>query len=196
MEIKLNGKALLGIALLSVGLAFGDYVSLINAKSSGGIIVSQPDYTVGAVVLRMDDTNPSDLYGGTWELITGDATLAFGDGSVMDGSIIGNNTPAVPLVQHSHTRGSMEIYGQLSSPGYQDTSVGYSLSGNGAFAPYGGKTVIDKIDGGANQGSIYRSVDFRASRNWSGSTSSEGVQNATLDVRGQRIKINVWKRVS
>lgn len=40
MEIKLNGKSLLGIALLSVGLSFGDYVSLIDAKSSGGIIVN------------------------------------------------------------------------------------------------------------------------------------------------------------
>jgi microcystin-dependent protein len=39
MKIELNGKTLLSIALISSGLVFADFVSLVDSESSGGIIV-------------------------------------------------------------------------------------------------------------------------------------------------------------
>lgn len=171
--------------------------------------------TVGSVVLRMDDVNPATIYGGTWELIQGDADLRLGNGSNLSGNIEGiTNDPSVPLVKHTHTatqaahshnRGNMEIYGRISASGYANTSVGYSLSGTGAFAPYGSLTTLDDIDHYLNQGSVYRAVDFRASRNWTGTTNSvaphitiseSGNDNETIDVRGQFVKVNVWKKIS
>lgn len=196
IHFKISKKSIGLITAVLGAFTYANYVSLVDVKNAGGIVIEKETMNVGSVVLRMDNMNPADIYGGTWQLIEDDATLAFGDGSNLSGVAIGDNDPQVPLVEHSHDRGTMEIYGQVSAPGYGDTSVGYSLTGNGAFAPYGGKTVLDKIDGGANQGSIYRAVDFRASRNWTGNTSVEGVKNATLDVRGKRIKINVWQRIN
>ena len=38
-------------------------------------------FPVGSVVMRMDAVNPATLYGGTWQLITGDATITFGNGA-------------------------------------------------------------------------------------------------------------------
>ena len=83
--------------------------------------------------------NPTEVYGGTWELITGDATLKFGDGTEQNLNINGSNEKTVSLPEHSHgmvhshQKGSMNITGQISAPGYQNTSVGYSLSGNWRF---------------------------------------------------------------
>lgn len=220
MEFKINGKSLLLIMTLSAGAVFAQYTS------KGGVIVEGATeeeikaailetMPVGSVTFRMDSVNPTTIYGGTWELMTGDAVLKFGDGSAQTGIVSGNNTKNVPLPQHSHDmnhthqRGSMEVHGDLSAPGYGNTSVGYSLDGSGAFHPSGSKTYLDKIDGGANQGSVYRSVNFYASRTWTGHTSRPYVSNtgtakdntgsagtavATVDVEGSTIKMNVWKR--
>ncbi len=225
IKFEINGKALLGLSLLSAGIAFGDFVSLVDVKSSGGVVIggmTEKDkedlllesMPIGSVTFRMDTVNPNVIYGGTWELITGDASVRLGDGTLQSSSLQGiTNKPTVPLKKHAHmasqgshkhTRGTMDIYGQVTAPGYGNTSIGYSLSGNGAFANYGALTQLDKIDGGNNQGSIYRAVDFRASRNWTGHTSSEapsitvnefGDNDDTLDTRGKYITLNVWKRI-
>ncbi|WP_210437984.1 hypothetical protein, partial [Vibrio crassostreae] len=47
-----------------------------------------------------------DLGYGVWELITGNATLSFGDGEVRDGAVIGANThtlTAAEMPSHTHT---------------------------------------------------------------------------------------------
>jgi hypothetical protein len=215
IEFNININKKLGVALLTAcGLfAMAEHHSTFSGDTP---VISQSEtMTVGSVVLRMDDVNPATIYGGTWELIQGDADLRLGNGSNLSGNIEGiTNDPSVPLVKHTHTatqaahshnRGNMEIYGRISAPGYTNTSVGYSLSGTGAFAPYGSLTTLDDIDHYPNQGSVYRSVDFRASRNWTGTTNSvapvitveeEGFDNPTIDVRGNYITVNVWKRVS
>lgn len=58
---------------------------------------------VGAVVFKMDDLNPSETDGGTWTLITGDASLSFGDGTQQSGLVSSDNTPVVPIVKHNHS---------------------------------------------------------------------------------------------
>lgn len=39
MKLELNGKSLWAICILSAGMAFGNYVSIVDAKSADGIIV-------------------------------------------------------------------------------------------------------------------------------------------------------------
>ncbi len=214
IEINLNINKTLGLILLTgFGVfAAAEYQSSFSTPTP--VISEVETMTVGSIVLRSDDVNPSTIYGGTWNLIQGDAALRLGDGRNLSGALEGTtNNPIVPLpkhthtatqVSHSHNRGNMEIYGNVTAPGYGNTSVGYSLNGSGAFAPSGGLTSLDDIDHYPNQGSVYRSVDFRASRNWTGTTNSvmpsitvaeQGVDDNTIDVRGNYLTINVWKRI-
>lgn len=88
MEIKLNGKALLGIALLSAGLAFGNYVSLVDAKSSGGVIVNETIDTtpVGTVAMWTTSTPPTG-----WIEMNGQSTSAYPELA----AVVGANVPDV-----------------------------------------------------------------------------------------------------
>jgi hypothetical protein len=176
--------------------AAADFVSMVDHKSAGGIIVEGTTnedikkviletMPIGTVTLRMDDINPSTIYGGTWSLITGDASLSLGDGTVKDGIITGNNNPSVPLVAHNHGRGIQEITG---------TQLGrriVNINGSGAFFPTNAgyeDWVVTSSTKSSN------SLGFQASRAWTGRSTTEGVQNATIDVRGAQMKVNVWKR--
>lgn len=144
-------------------------------------------FPVGSVVMRMDAVNPSTLYGGTWQLITGDATITFGNGSEQTGTQIGNNTPSVPLPLHNH--GTIH---NLSARGVGDhqhsgvparirvevggsTGTLYSVYQDGSTSPAGAHGHI--IDGDV-------------------SVSNAGSANTTIDVRGARIAINVWRRTA
>ncbi len=40
IKFEINGKALLGLSLLSAGVAFGDFVTLVDSKGSGGVVVT------------------------------------------------------------------------------------------------------------------------------------------------------------
>lgn len=190
MDIRINGKTLLAVGLLSAGLAFGEYVSVISSDSLSytSAVPETPVMTVGAVVLRMDDTNPSTIYGGTWELVTGDASLRFGDGTNLSGAIEGNgNNPIVPLPKHSHTKGTMNITGSFTNIAQDRSSA---IGATGAFSKTSSGTGRGTGDGTAMD------FSFNAANAWTGSTSEEGSNNANLDVRGDYIKINVWKRIN
>lgn len=112
MKIELNGKSLLAIAFLSAGFAFAEYVSIVGDNGISYTVaenqISMDEIMpVGSIVLRIDNVNPSTIYGGSWELMTGDAALSFGNGTNLSGSVYGENTPSVPLPSHSHKmRGS------------------------------------------------------------------------------------------
>ena len=144
-------------------------------------------FPVGSVVMRMDAVNPATLYGGTWQLITGDATITFGNGAAQSGTANGNNNPSVPLPQHDHKTGH-NLYARAVGdhvhggvPARVRVEVGgstgtlYSVYHDGSTSPAGGHG--HNIDGGV-------------------SISTEGTPNATIDVRGARIAINVWQRTA
>lgn len=195
-DIRISKKLAIMLAGTISLFAAADFVSMVDHKSAGGIIVEGTTdedikkviletMPIGTVTLRMDDINPSTIYGGTWSLITGDASLSLGDGTVQDGIITGDNNPSVPLVAHNHGRGTQEITG---------TQIGrriININGYGAFFP---------TDAGYEDGVVTSSVKssnalgFQASRAWTGRSTTEGVQNATIDVRGAQMKVNVWKR--
>ncbi len=77
MEIKINGKTLLATLLLSAGLAFGQFVSMVNADQSGGITIIQEvpaeDSTpIGTVALWLGSSAPDG-----WAIMQGQSTAAF-----------------------------------------------------------------------------------------------------------------------
>lgn len=223
IKFELNGKALLGLSLLSAGIAFGDFVTLVDAKGSGGVTVTSGisdselidaigekinEITpIGSVLFRMDSINPSTLYGGTWVRISGDASLRFGDGTDLDGLPKGDNNPLVPLkehthsasqVAHSHNKGTMNITGRFGD-GFYGEKGGTSASGAFSRNSSTGSTKYTN-EGWVSNGPL---IDFNAKNAWSGNTNSvapaitvieEGVEDAKIDVRGQYITINVWKR--
>jgi hypothetical protein len=210
MEIKVNGKGMICIAMLSAGLAFGDYVSLINSEevayiSAPPAVAPEEIMTVGSVVFRMDDVNPSTIYGGTWELITGDAEVRFGDGNVQNALVQGNDNKSVPLPKHSHdmfhthTRGSMEITGYFPT-----IIVGSFQNGTGGAFWGSSHSQFQNKSAYANSTTNNYGIQFQASRNWSGSTSQPsttntgeaGVDNASVNVKGAYITLNVWKRTN
>lgn len=175
ITFKINKKIGLGlIGALSL-FATADFVSMVDVKSSGGIVVEKETMIIGSVVFRMDDVNPADIYGGTWNLITGDSTLAFGDGTNQNGLALGNNEPLVPLVKHNH--------GMDHGHNFRWKRGGQS----GSAANY--------IERG-ERSSDYNTQSSSSVVNFVGNTKDSGVSNATLDVRGSRIKINVWQRIS
>lgn len=179
-------------------LSDGELVSCISGTWQTSAQTIMP---VGSVVLRMDNINPSTIYGGTWQLITGDASLSFGNGTNQSGSSYGDNTKSVPVpyhrhnMAHTHTRGSMNITGWFTG---DDRLV--QNSNGGAFYDYNSNLGGNGASGGGGTGTVY----FSANRSWSGSTSQPSSSNTgyagssgnTMDVRGARIDINVWKRIS
>lgn len=202
-DIRISKKSALWIAGAISLFAMADYVSIVDSDAAGGIIVergiSESDLDkimpVGTVTLRMDTINPSTIYGGTWALIEGDAALTFGDGSAQSGLATGNNDPLVPLVGHTHTKGTMNITGSFSIGGGPSTSSYNVYAASGAFssvklgsASYGhaGSTSLNQPN----------NVNLNAASNWTGETSKAGTDNVTLDVRGSRIAINVWQRTN
>lgn len=143
-------------------------------------------YPVGSVVLRMDNKNPGVLWGiGQWTLITGDACLSFGDGSALNGAVNGTNDPAVPLLYHSH-------------------GAGHNITiQNGGGHRHGGVPARQRVQVGGSTGTLYSvyadgetydAGDHNHGVNGGVTINATGTQNATLNVRGARIAINVWRR--
>lgn len=192
--LRVKKSHILLLAGIVSGFTLANFVSLVDAKSAGGIVIEKETMDVGSIVLRIDNKNPADIYGGTWQLITGDATLGLGSGSdYSSASISGNNDPIVPLVEHSHDRGTMEITGQLNLSTHNSTGSVQS-STSGAFTPTGRKSYSSNPNNHTTD--MYAGASFTGSKTWTGRTSIEGVSNATLDVRGARLMVNVWKRIN
>lgn len=145
-------------------------------------------FPVGTVVFRMDNKNPATLYGGTWGLITGDATITFGNGAAQTGGITGSNDVAVPLPAHSHET---------------THNLGTTTNGNHNHAIRTGsqRMSIDDV-----RGNWFRDTNLLNYTEYAGdhnhvitggvSVQSAGTANATVNVRGARIAINVWRRTA
>lgn len=214
MKIELNGKALLSVALLSAGIAFGDFVTMIDTKTNkvmmnqtNGISDDEKEdlmleiMPIGSIVLRLDLTNPSDIYGGTWSQITGDASLALGNGSdLTSATISGENEKIVKLPKHSHsinhnhpkvstTTDGNHRHGikSESTVSNKDGALGDSWDDNHSSAV--SNVVFTEYAGNHNH-----DVDLP---NFTGNSGVEGVETEPMmDVRGARFAVNVWKRTN
>lgn len=167
--------------------------SVLNAleKTLDDIKKSVKDiHPVGAIVLRLDNVDPGTLYGGTWTLITGDASLAIGT-KANAGTTSGNNTPKVPVPAHSHgvdigTSQDNHAHGLILS------QVSWSTHHMG-----GDKPPITSSDGLASLGrwSCGSTDNYAHSHAVRGNTANAG-SDATINVRGAQLFVCIWKRVS
>jgi microcystin-dependent protein len=175
----------------------GDLTQLHQAIMAG-------QHPVGSIYMSMDPTSPAILFGGTWAEIK-DRVLVGAGGSYAAGATGGSATAQLTIANlpshshgavianagghshtgtaqsagdHTHTRGSMEITGSASSAcgGWE----GNWSSGALSLGPMG-----NQQDGGAGgDGDPIRvvSLDFKASKNWTGATSSNGSHTHTVTI--------------
>lgn len=139
-------------------------------------------WPIGGCVILLNNFNPNGVYPGVWSLVTGDAALCLGDGSNNVGSTSGNNFPGVPLPQHNHGASfsgnalpphshSAPVFNRTYRMSIHDVTVNSYIDGN-----------TNAVSAGTPSGSV--SVDYA------------GTPNPTIDVRGTRIPVNLWRRVS
>jgi hypothetical protein len=169
-------------------------------------------FPIGSVVMRMDNIDPSTIYQSTtWALITGDATLSFGDGTAQAGTPTGDNDPAVPLLththsmaQHTHTANHNHTASSTSAGAHTHDVRGYSGGGSGdteiskTDSPSGSTLVLDAAESnGAHTHPITVDAEnFSTANGGATSTGSAGEATPTINVKGAVISINVWERTA
>lgn len=145
-------------------------------------------FPVGSVVMRMDAVNPATLYGGTWQLITGDATITFGNGAKQTGTVTGSNDVSVPLPAHTH-----------------DTTHNLGTTTNGKHN-HAIRTGSQRMSIHDTRGNWFQDTNMLNYTEYSGdhnhditggvAVQSAGTANARINVAGARIAINIWRRTA
>lgn len=138
-------------------------------------------YPVGHVIFSASSTNPSEYIGGTWKQISeGTFIVAAGDSAKYRQGATGGEAEHVLTVDempshkhgvgigsvggHTHTRGTMNITGNISAKAHSDTLSGaFSVNSGG----YG-------ISGGGSKFYHGSTISMSASQAWTGETSSNG----------------------
>lgn len=165
-------------------------------------------YPIGSVYISFNSTDPSTLFGGTWQrlkdtflLVNGDSYAPNTTGGSATKTIAVSNMPShnhsvsssgshthsattSSAGAHTHTRGSMNIKGAITNTDSEPWGIADSFSTSGALAistkeySYGGTT--------GNPGTGVYKMDFDASRSgaWTGSTSSNGAHTHTVSLSG------------
>lgn len=164
-------------------------------------------YPVGSVYISFNATDPSTLFGGTWQRLKDTFLLANGDsfapnttGGSATKTISVDNLPShthscSTVGNHTHTRGSMNI------TGWHDSEDSEGVAG-GAFTMSSRSSThnVQKPGGETNT-----QVNFDASRSWSGSTSANGEHTHTIGNTGSSLPLNImppyqtvymWKRTA
>ncbi len=183
LNLKISKKSALLIAGVISFFAMADYVSVVTSDSVSYIseVPQEEKMIVGSVVFRMDDKNPEDIYGGTWNLLAGDATIGLGDGTSQTGVITGDNEPLIPLVAHDHSFSGDAL--PPHSHSYSRTriaNVNDHSASQGHWLQANYTTNTSSVSAGTPTGAI----------------SKNGIENATLNVRGAVLTINVWERTN
>ena len=156
-------------------------------------------YPVGSVYISFNNTDPSLLFGGTWQRIKDTFLLANGDtyaanttGGSATKTFTVNNLPAHNHAvsssgshthsattssngAHTHTRGSMEI------TGYHDAADDDTSYSGGAFYFTSRASIHNVQQTGGESNAV---INFKASRNWTGATSSNGAHTHTVSLSG------------
>lgn len=135
-------------------------------------------YPVGSIYTSTKNTNPAATLGGTWTQIKDRFLLCAGDsysagatgGSATHTHTTGNHTLTVDETPaHTHTRGTMDITGGFK---VDPANAWCRVSGSGAFVD--GYSTGPWMKGGSNGDTINSGVNFKASKTWTGATSSVG----------------------
>lgn len=161
-------------------------------------------YPIGSCYLTMSNHNPATLFGGTWALLSGDASLSFGDGTVQTGVAAGSNNPTVPVVYHNHSI-NHDHPNTTTSTDSHNHYLGAAIRQYPNTFGFGSTTVGPaRAEGTSEAASVdthpYTNTDSHNHTlnvpNYVGSSGTTGTIAATLDVRGSRISVNVWERTA
>lgn len=140
-------------------------------------------WPVGCLLLLVVSTDPNGDYPGTWERIKVDASLHINPTDAAPGPLTGSNTPTVPVPKHSHVA---KFTGQQMEPHSHPLTAfrqgGDWHVGQGPNTIYSSQFNTSSVTAGTPKGAV--TVD------------DSGTQGATIDVRGQRLLVNVWKRTA
>ena len=164
-------------------------------------------YPVGSVYISFNSADPSTLFGGTWVRLKDTFLLANGDsyapntsGGSATKTIGVNNLPShthscSTVGNHTHTRGSMEITGSITSNDHTGTykeALTYSdnISSSGALSVANSVTVTG-FQTAYDDNGAYRTINFKASSGWSGSTSANGSHTHTIGNTGSGLPLNI-----
>lgn len=197
-----------------------------NGPTNGGIVtpgtnanywkkfkeyISSPldAYPIGAYYISSSPTSPATVFGGTWVQVKDRMILAVGDiyksagltGGSATTTLVLNNIPSHnhscgTTGNHSHTRGNMNITGTFFTD-----NIGANYN-TGAFSYTGGIVTpgILNADDAASS-----TMQFDASKTWSGSTSTAGNHSHAIGNTGSGtafttispyITAYVWRRTA
>ncbi|EGQ9864509.1 hypothetical protein FYU90_24905 [Vibrio parahaemolyticus] len=154
-----------------------DYVDSEISKTK---LVLEHLFPVGHVIITFNTANPSTYgYPGTWVRMDNDTTLYSTTGTPST-TPKGSNTPNVPVAAHTHKYARVTKYRShgVTSAGYHevdmptDNTWGQSVE-TGRSTP---RTVAMSFMGNMEN------------------TASSGTSGATLDVRGKRFDVAMWRR--
>ena len=155
-------------------------------------------YPVGSIYISTNNTNPGQLFGGTWEQIKdrfllskGDKTTAGNTGGNSDHQINVNELPS-----HHHT-----ILGTIESGGSHSHEIGYDVDGGSGSSRY-------TVHGAGTSGSArttYTSEDGEHSHTfkdgktngtYTDSTFKKTVENKSFSIMPPYLIVYMWKRTA
>lgn len=183
--------------------AVRDWLQVSESNASKQDIL-QSIYDVGDIFISLSSANPSLKFGGTWVLIDNDTSLMAGTSDNVTGNITGTNAPAVPLLAHTHniTVNATDLGNKnTNQAGYHsheyELSRAYDARGTAGNYFGNGQHISvrrrsGKIYGNGNHGHV---VTIGA-HGHSASASTTGTNSPTLDVRGQRLYVYMWRKTA
>lgn len=161
-------------------------------------------YPVGSVYISFDSTDPSTIFGGTWERLKDRFLLASGDayapnttGGSATKTLTTSNLPAhthtcASAGSHTHTRGTMNI----TASGFMGEHV--SSDPNSNYYKFKNQSTGALYYDGSNKYGSNGGIDhddytgyFDASRSWTGATSSNGSHTHTIGSTGNGLPLNI-----
>lgn len=178
-------------------------MAVYNSTHTGAQIdnILNSIYPIGSVYISINNTNPSTYFGGTWVQIQDTFLLAAGS-TYTAGTTGGEATHVLTTAEmpaHTHDRGTMEIAGMVRCYSeYNKNNGDFDTNGvSGAFHFTTGTDTEYGTTTNASSGSndSIRNVQFHASRNWTGSTSSVGSNSAHNNMPPYLV-VYMWKRTA
>ena len=157
-------------------------------------------YPVGSVYISFNATDPSTLFGGTWQRLKDSFLLANGDayapntsGGSATKNITVDNLPSHTHSistdgSHTHTRGTMNIQGSVYAS-RTDAGIDDEYYATGAFTAQNGIHKAASYSGGSYSG--WEGFNFDASKDWSGATSPNGSHTHTIGNTGSGLPLNI-----
>lgn len=156
----------------------------LKAKAESNSVLSM--YPIGSVYMTANAAfDPNSEWGGVWEKI--ENRFLLGSGTKVVGAQGGEENVTLSTSQipyHSHSRGTMDITGNLANGEIRIEDV------TGAFYNRG-----DAYNGPSGSWLTTGQMGFKASRNWSGYTSSSG-GGASHNNMPPYLVVNIWKRTA